>query len=307
MSAGLPWMSRSSWADSSSRAGQGRAGDASPSVSVGGVVAAVDAQSGAVVLGHAVDYRGLVERRPEVGVVAFAHMGRSGGAVPGVGVRADDTFGRLFGLAEEPPVPPRSSEPGVGPSEMLDDRQPIHDGQVRHGLGVVHRGTERDQSSTVVPGDGEPVVAELRHERENVIGHRTLGRLRMIGLVRWESRLAVPAQVGRHDNVVLGEPGRDCMPGRVCARVTVQQHDGRSGTAVSDPQRHVTDVHLVQNESLEHRPNITELAMPLGVRLDPAFQAGHAGSIPDPETLSRAQGRQLTTPTANAAEGLPCL
>ena len=53
---------------------------------------------------------------------------------------------------------------------------PIHDDQVCHGLrGGPSRYGTRPEHPTVVPDDGEPVVAELRHERENVTGHRALG------------------------------------------------------------------------------------------------------------------------------------
>jgi hypothetical protein len=103
-------------------------------------------------------------------------------------------------------------------------------------------------------GDGEPVVPEVRHQPHHIAGHGALARLRVVGRNRWKRRTVVSAQVRRRHEVVFGQSGRHRVPGRVSARMTVQQHDRRAGTAVPDPQRDVIHAHMLKVETVEHEP-----------------------------------------------------
>jgi hypothetical protein len=67
---------------------------------------------------------------------------------------------------------------------VLDYRQRVHDHQTRHDVRMVQRKTRSDETAAVVPNDCEPLVPERPHRREDVDGHRSLGRLRVVGLVR---------------------------------------------------------------------------------------------------------------------------
>jgi hypothetical protein len=74
-----------------------RAADLSPGGTVRFVVVTVDAGAGPVVLAHAVHDGRVAQRRPDVGMVAFAHRRWFGGLVPGVRVGADHLLGRWPG------------------------------------------------------------------------------------------------------------------------------------------------------------------------------------------------------------------
>jgi hypothetical protein len=52
--------------------------------------------------------------------------------------------------------------------------------------------------------------------------------------------------------VRVGEGRSDSVPGRVCARMPVQEQNGRAGAAVPDAQGDVSDVETVEREPLEH-------------------------------------------------------
>ena len=47
------------------------------------------------------------------------------------------------------------------------------------------------------------------------------------------------------------------MPGRVRARMPVQQHHRRSLTAVTDTENHLADIHRIKREAVKHRLTAT--------------------------------------------------
>jgi hypothetical protein len=91
-----------------------------------------------------------------------------------------------------------------------------------------------DPAAAIVAGQQEARKAEPAHHRGLVGRHRTLritvAARAAIGLVG----IAVPAQIGAHDRVPLGEPGSDRVPHRVRLRVAVQQQE--RWTAAADDQ-----------------------------------------------------------------------
>ena len=102
-------------------------------------------------------------------MVLFPHFGWRGRGVPTVGIGVDESLGRLIGLPEEPPVPPGPNEGDVEPLEVRDDREAVHHHQPGHGVRVIHRSTERNQSAAIMPDDGELIVAEVTHERDHIV------------------------------------------------------------------------------------------------------------------------------------------
>jgi hypothetical protein len=121
-------------------------------------------------------------------------------------------------------MPPAAYELFVEPLEVLDDRQRVHDHQTRDELRMVQRNARGDKTAAVVSNEREPLVPEHSHRRDDIGGHRSLGRLRVFGLVRWQRRAAVSAQVGADDRVFVCQARSDAVPCRVRSRMAVQQY-----------------------------------------------------------------------------------
>ena len=68
--------------------------------------------------------------------------------------------------------------------EMLHDREAVHHDQPRDGVRMIHRSAEGDQRAAVVTHHREPLMAEVPHERDHVVGHRPLGGLSVLGRIR---------------------------------------------------------------------------------------------------------------------------
>jgi hypothetical protein len=145
----------------------------------------------------------------------------------------------------------------VGALERLDDGDAVEDGEVGHRLRRVEGQPGGDVAAAVVPDDGEPVVAQPP-QRHHVAGHRPRGVRRVVRGRRRGARAAVAAQVGAHDRVPrVGEQRRHAVPGRLRARMAVQQHHRRSGPAAAQPHPDpVRDVDVLL------RPAAEELSHP---------------------------------------------
>jgi hypothetical protein len=149
-------------------------------------------------------------------------------------------------------VPPARGEPRVAALELLHERHPVEDRDVRDRLGRVERQPLRDAAAAVMAGDGEALVAEVRHQREDVARHRALGVRRVVGGGRRAARLAVAAQVGADDGVALGQQRRHAVA-RSCACA-----DGRGAgppagrrQPVANADRRVTRVDALEREAVE--------------------------------------------------------
>lgn len=101
--------------------------------------------------------------------------------------------------------------------------------------------------------DRETLPAEVPHEVDEVCGDGALGLLRVVGAQRRGGGPAVAAHVGAdHGEPALDEPGRDPVPGRGGAGVTVDEKDGRTAAAMAHPQGHLAQVDPFIGEPLEH-------------------------------------------------------
>jgi hypothetical protein len=100
---------------------------------------------------------------------------------------------------------------------------------------VVEAGADGDQRAPVVAGQGEPVMAQLVRQRDDVGGHGPLG----VDVAHRLVARAVAAQVGTDDGVVGGEVRGDVPPHEVGLREAVQQHDRAARAADRDVERHV--------------------------------------------------------------------
>ena len=80
-------------------------------------------------------------------------------------------------------MPPGSHEVLVEPLEMFDDGQAVHDHESTDEPRMVERETQGDQCAAVVSDNVELLVPEYLHQRNDVVGHRALGRLDVVWLV----------------------------------------------------------------------------------------------------------------------------
>jgi len=76
----------------------------------------------------------------------------------------------------------------------------------------------------------------------------------MVGRVGGLGGLAEPAQVRADDGVPLGQERRDLVPGRVRARMAVQQQHRRPLAAMAHPEPRLREIDHLERESFEHRP-----------------------------------------------------
>ena len=121
---------------------------------------------------------------------------------------------------------------------------------------MVHGQAVGNQRSAIVSDDGEPIMAEPEHQANDVVSHRALGRLSVIRLVRRQRRLPVAAQVRADDGVPLGQLGGHLTPGRVSARVAMEQHHGWTVAAVANAGRDLANFDVIQHEALEHEHSL---------------------------------------------------
>ncbi len=105
---------------------------------------------------------------------------------------------------------------------------------------------------TVMSGNREAGEAEVLHQDMDVAAHGTLGVGLVIRCRGRPGRLPVPAQVGAHDRVVLGEERGYSMPRHVGPRVPVQEDHRRPRASDTHAKDGFTDVDTLLYESLEH-------------------------------------------------------
>lgn len=191
----------------------------------------VDAQTGPVVLAHAVDHGPVAEGGPHADVVVFPHLGLWRVRYQRPGSALMKRLRRLVGLAQEPPVPPCTRERLVQPLQMLDHRQAIHDHQPLNGVRVIHSRAESHQRARSRPTTENRSRPRCRISATTSLAIAPLGRLRMPGCVRQQRRLAVTAQI-RADHKRTS-PTAAAPPGaRSCA-----YEDGHAAAPPAPPHR----------------------------------------------------------------------
>src|SRR5450631_3861103 len=113
------------------------------------IVLPVDAQASAIVLNHAMDGLGIMDRSPKILVGFCAHLiGRN--SVPSIRVSENSAL-RLCGLRKKEPVPPSLGEAGVAAFQRLKDRHSVEDGKTGDDVRVVHSCAERRIAAAIVP------------------------------------------------------------------------------------------------------------------------------------------------------------
>jgi hypothetical protein len=219
--------------------GEQRDGDALAARRGGVVVFEVGAGGGAVVLARGVD-RGRVAEAADVLVdrllverLAAAPPAAHPAAHPTDWVGAELVLGERLGLGEEEPVPVGEAELHVRRAEGVAGGHDVQHRELGDQVGVVKRQSVAHPGAAVVANHGELVEAELAHDQRLVPRHRALGVGLMGRAARRLAAVAIAAQVGEDDRMILGEDRGDVVPHDVGLRVAVQQQDGRAALVAS--------------------------------------------------------------------------
>jgi hypothetical protein len=153
-------------------------------------------------------------------------------------------------------MPVAEAERRVGAGEHLARGDDVEHGRARDAVGMVEREPVGAAPAAIVAGDGEALEAEVRHDRDVVVGHRALGvRLVVVGGRRLGA-VAVAAQIGADDRERVRQPRRDRMPHRVRLRVAVEQQQRRAAAAVTDVDGPGAGVDGRGVEAVEHAPGL---------------------------------------------------
>ena len=129
-------------------------------------------------------------------------------------------------------------EAHVGRLVHVERRHDVDHGEALDALRMVEREPVRDAAAAVVADDGEALVAERAHQRDQVGGHRALAVLRVIELGRRRGRrlgrIAVAAQVG-NDEARSRRPAR-ARPGAT-SRASADSRAAAAAAASIDRRR----------------------------------------------------------------------
>jgi len=107
-------------------------------------------------------------------------------------------------------------------------RHDVQHGEMRDLVGVIERHAVSHAPAAVVPDNRKPIEAVVLHDFDHVERHRPL---RVVGVVVAVGRFAavtVATEVGHDHRVVLGELGRDDVPGHVGLRRAVDEQQRRA-------------------------------------------------------------------------------
>ena len=153
----------------------------------------------------------------------------------------------------------------VGAPPQLASRDDVEHREARDRPRMIERHPVGHSGAAVVPGDGEHVVSERDHRRDQVLGQRSLGVRRVVSGHRRPERAAVPGQIRRDHGEPVRQGGRDGVPHQVCLRRAVEQQQRRPVTADSDEDlaaRRGNPQHVEAGEErIRHRATPCSLVM----------------------------------------------
>ncbi len=132
-------------------------------------------------------------------------------------------------------------------------RDDVEHGDAAHSSGMVERHAVGDAPAAVVPGDGEAVMAKLRHDTDEVGRHRPFRVGAVVRIAAGLAEFAVAAQVGGDDGEAFGQRGSDLVPHDVRLRVAVDQQQRRAAAAGPIGDLDAGRVEAMRGEIVEHR------------------------------------------------------
>jgi hypothetical protein len=140
-----------------------------------------------------------------------------------LGMAAEQHLRQGLGLDQKEPV----EVPG---REILADlrvdrprRHDVEQCQSRDHLRMIQRHAARHPTAAIVPHDSEPFEAELTHDLDLVLRHRTLGVARVVRAAVRLAAVAISTQVRRDDGEALRQHRSDVSPFEMRLRPALQQ------------------------------------------------------------------------------------
>ena len=151
------------------------------------------------------------------------------------------------------PVVVRGRERLVGGVVHVERRRDVDDAQLLDALGMVDREPVRHAPAPVVSAQEEALATKRVHHADEVERHRAFAVVAVVGQPRRLGGIAVPAQVGEHDEVVLPQRLRHAVPHHVSLWEAVQQQHGGTLRVAAEPtvDRGAVDVEVPRLEAVE--------------------------------------------------------
>ena len=117
-----------------------------------------------------------------------------------------------------------------------------------------------DVTAPVMPNSVEALVAQARHQLNQVLGHRPLAGLRVVRQVGGCGGLAIAAQVRAHDPVAgARHRGSDPVPSGVRPGMPVDQQDRRAAPTVPDTEPNPANIKVFGPEAVKHAATLPAL------------------------------------------------
>jgi hypothetical protein len=160
-------------------------------------------------------------------------------------------FRQRIRLRQERPMPDLHRHIGVHALPHVVGRHDVERCHALDASGRVERQPIGDTAAAVVAGETKADVAELFHDLDHGLGHRTLVVGRLLGVGLRHRRPAVAGQVGDHQREAFGERRRHAMPHHVGFGVAVQQQQRRPAAAGAREDSSRAGVDPVRGESGE--------------------------------------------------------
>ena len=143
------------------------------------------------------------------------------------GVGADHPLGERRTLRQQVPGPEAQRRAAAHPLELVDGGHHVEERGARDTLGMVEGQAVGDAGATIVADDREALVAERRHELDDLCRQLALGVALAARPAYRRLRGAVATQVRHHDAVGRGQGRCDLPPADVRLREAVQEQDRR--------------------------------------------------------------------------------
>ncbi len=124
-----------------------------------------------------------------------------------------------------------------------------------HPIGVIEAHAGGCAGAAIVPGDKEFAVAELLHNLDLVLRHRTERIVDIVFTAVFGAyAVAVTPEIGGDHIKILGQPRRNLVPGDMGQRIAVQQQQRRAVAAVPQMDSRAVRRNFRPGEPLEHPP-----------------------------------------------------
>ena len=153
---------------------------------------------------------------------------RQAGFVIEIGVHSDHRFGERRALRQKKPVIICLCDRRLKFAQQQMGWNDVHQREAEQRIGKIQRQPVRRPGTPVMADQMKPVKPQMGHQGMLVRGHFAK---RISGDAQRFRTVAIPAQIGGDDGVILRQNRRNGVPHRAHLRKAVQQQNGRAVTA----------------------------------------------------------------------------